>query len=287
MCSWSKGKLVSRPASDRIRSDHAYDYYWLFQNRLEREFAYWLAPEQVTETGMWLATVLNAVELMILFEQDIIDFSINFGEEKAVKRWRDVFLSVWDAEWENDNRYGHNDLYGKPEYRKQHRPIIVAMFNFLESVARYGANISKHREELVLSPLLPDYPLPYFSITRWTNSANKEVISVGRITHDMIEQLVKDIIYGLSLEKREEGYTINTEDVWVAVDILGFLCETYEQSPEVNDQMVRTWRETAIEIWKQFLSDDIEWDETDPLNQNVMAAFDRLEAVARTYPPEW
>lgn len=276
---------MGRSAADSIQHDHAFDQYWLFTSRMERELAYLLAPEHVVNDDGWLAQVFAVVELMLLFEQYEVGGSSYIDNEQAVQRWRDVFLGVWDGEWQDDGGYGTPYLYGKPEYRQQHRPVVAAMFDRLESLARYYGRLASSDEPENFTPLLPAYPLPYFSIRRWTNQHNITGISIERFTSDLIEHAAKEAIYWLSSEKRGEITNFPAVEVWVAVDILGFLCETYEKSPGINQQAVRMWRETAIEIWKQFLDgDENQWDETDPLYLNVMAAFDRLEAVAQKYP---
>jgi hypothetical protein len=54
----------------------------------------------------------------------------------------------------------------------------------------------------------------------------------------------------------------------------------------VEAPFIRAWRETTNLIEKQFYegASDVEWDEADEY-PDVMAAFDRLEAVSEKYPP--
>jgi hypothetical protein len=261
-------------------SDAALDYQSTITDRLERELLYWLSPEQVRHNSGWLASVLAVIEVMLMFEQHEIGSGGYIEDESAVERWREVFLSVWDGDWQDDAH-----AFGDPAYRQQHHPAIIQMLDRLESIARFWTKLSSgSREEL--TPLSPDYPLPYFSKRRWTNRDNKEFVKVDRFTSYLIEHMAKDIIYWLSPEKRGEMLAFNAEEVWVLADALGYLCNIYEQTPGVNEQTVRAWRDNTVQIWKGFLEGDkLVWDETDELYQNVMRAFDRLEAVAQKYPP--
>src|SRR5262245_11970437 len=146
--------LIWDTPHDSINSDHAPEYYGLYHDHLQRELAYWLSPEQVEENGWWLAQVLTVIELMLLFEQRIISLSTYVDREKAVQRWRNVILAIWDGEWqEKDNsRYSWDD----PEFRKQHRPAIVANFDYLESVARYWTHLVNKGGDSALEPSPPD-----------------------------------------------------------------------------------------------------------------------------------
>jgi len=143
--------------------------------------------------------------------------------------------------------------------------------------------------QIPLKPLPLEIPPPYFSVRRTTGQDNQEYRSCERFTTGLIGYLEREIIYWLSWEKRAEIINFAQDVVWVAVDVLGFLCEMYEHPPGVNEPVVRTWRETTAEIWKQFLEgDDQPFDEADPLYLKVLAAFDRLAAMARKYPSmEW
>jgi hypothetical protein len=256
----------------------------MITDRLEHELALWTSPEKVFNAVWWLARVLAVIEGILLFAQRDERSSVFLEEPKAVKRWRDVFLNVWD----DNQTYERQDSnsFDDPAYRQQHRPAIVAMFDRMESMATYWSAVGTSHLQLALMPLHPDYPIPYFSIRRWINLDNKEIVSVERFTSELLESLVKDIIYYLSPEKRSEALAFNVEAVWVAVDMLGFLCTAYDQSPGINEQTVRDWRTTTIQIDKQFSGES--WDESDKLTLEIMAAFDRLEVVAKKYPPyEW
>jgi len=270
-------------SGDRIyESDAALDYQSTITDLLERELAYWLFPEPIDNSGWWLAKVFAVIELMLLLEQNNPQSSVYITEE-TVHRLRETVLNIWDGDWHIEQEKAYKAYpYDDPEYRKQHRPAITQIFDHLESLARLWESASNTERPPVI-PLLADYPLPYFSVRHWTNDENKKFVEVDRFTSDVIEHLAKDIIYWLSPEKRAEVMAFNAEEVWVAVDLLGMMCEVYQQPPGINQPIVQVWRETATQIWRSFLAD-----ETSSLYPDVVRAFDRLEAVSLKYPSiEW
>jgi hypothetical protein len=265
-------------------SDSALDYFATITDKFERELDYWFSPEKIVHESWWLVQVLPAIEMILLFEGQDMGSSTYLENPEVLERWREAFFGVWDGDWKDT--YTYDNPFNDAAYRQQHRPALAAMFGRLSSIARYWGAVTESSSRPELTPLHSDYPLPYFSIKRWANSQDKEIVNIERFKGDLLELLVKDIIYWLSAEKRRKVVAFNIEEVWVAVDVLGFLCEKYEQSAGVNEKAVRNWRTTAIEITKQFLSGN--WNESDSLYLNLMAAFDRLETVARKYPPyEW
>jgi hypothetical protein len=267
-------------------SDTALDYFSEITALLEREIAYWFAPEHVNNSGWWLAQVFTVVELVCLLDQ-VDSASTVFLAVENPSRWRETILGVWDGDWENMSQeffrpYHPCDTF---EYRMQNRPSIVAMFEYLEATVHFWQILSKSDLKPVQSVLQLPHPLPYFSIQRSTDQKNHETASVERFIHKLIGYLVREIIYWLSQEKRTEVLTFGSEEVWVSVDLLGFLCERYEQSPCVNVKKVRVWQETINEVEKSFLEGQGVWDETNPVYRNVLQAFERLERVAEKYPP--
>jgi hypothetical protein len=252
------------------QSDAALDYFSTISDYFERELAYWFAPEHVSRSSLWLSEAIAPIEVVLLFRQNHIG-SIVFEETKAVERWRNVFLNVWDSEWKSE-RYLTTESHDIA-YRQQHRSGIVGIFNQLETVAQFWTTIRENDHILKLPSLPPDYDLPYFSKYP------------GRI----IERLVKDIIYYLSAEMRPDalGFFRVHEDLPVAIDVLGLLCNSYKTDPIINAKTVGKWRTITLEIFDQTEEEYGIKDDTEHYN-NVMAAFDRLEIVAQKYPPvDW
>ncbi|MBI1256839.1 MAG: hypothetical protein GC204_05165 [Chloroflexi bacterium] len=262
-------------------SDQALDYHITITNLLDRELAYWMIPENVYPGGFWLMQVVSVIEVMLIFEYQHMGSSNAYIAAVArIKQWREVFFNVWDEDWRDDREFYP---YGAPEYRRQQRPGVVALFDSLESLAWMWDEIETNlRTDAKVLPMPPEYSLPYFSLIRWASQDGRKGVRVDRFTQTLLTHLLKDILYYLSHEERENATIFSIEEVWVAVDTLGFLCEIYEQSPGVTEQMVRAWRETTDQINKESLDDY--WVETNPLYGNVMRVFDRLEAVARKYP---
>jgi hypothetical protein len=279
---------MGRPRGGGIYDgDSASDFLSTIAGRFQRELAYWLAAENHFNDGFWLERLLAVIEGILLLEKHNDNSTVSLSREnpKAVEHWSEVFFSIWDGDWKGKETYFPSN---EPEYRHQHRPAVIAIFDHLQSIAVFWESVGKSSERPDLTPLHPDYPLPYFSIKRLINKNskdNREEIHVNPFIRDQLESLLKDIIYYLSPEKRAVDISSDGEEVWVAADILAFFCTAYEQTPRVHEEIVRTWRKAVIDIEKQF---DEDWDETDGLYQEVMGVFDRLEAVARKYPPmEW
>lgn len=277
---------MSRSGDDNFDSDAAFDYFSTVALQIDYELNYRLLPEQVDESGWWLAQVLTAIEIILLFEEHDIGSSVFYFREPTVtKRWRDVFVKIWDGNWP-PSKYNPR-LLDDYSYRQQHRSAIEAMFNRLDSIAQLWDSVSNNTPRPELSPLLPDYPLPYFSIRRGENQFGRVHFSIEPLTARIIEQMTKDIIYRLSSENRSEAIAFNSasEEIPAAAEVLSFLCEKYHQSPGIKDKYVKNWSETCLEIMREFDNDpNIHWEMDDPRMKIIKATFDRLEAVATKYP---
>lgn len=270
-------------------SDKVLDVFDNLQAQIKRELVFWLQPEQlpIQNAGYryWVANVLSVIEMMLLFGQHEQGNPFQIEHPAAVNRWRKVFLGVWDGNWDDtDPAVEAPQGYAVPAYRQQHRAAVVAMFDRLESIAHMWANIDQPTaKSTLLAPLLPEYPLPYFSNPHSDNSINaKRAHFLG----STLEGLVMSIVYWLSSEMRPFALMSNVEEVWGAVDILGFLCKAYDVSPIGRIQTIQSWQETTILIWKQFQANcKQEWKEGE-LYHNVIAAFDRLKDTTNTKQPD-
>jgi hypothetical protein len=279
---------MGRWGDELYQSDTVGDFHNAFIRQIEREVAYSISPEQIQHDSGWIAHTITLLELILLFEQNDMNGGLTRDEQK-VKRWCEIFFSVWDSDWEEKPKGYGNSVYDTREYRKQHRTAIVEKFDYLQGIAHYWTELFNDNTNAKLESLPQDYPLPHYSIKRWMTEDGKEMIEVEHFVVELMEYLEREIIYWLSPEKRAEAITFDVEEVWVSVHLLGFLSEKYEQSPGVNERVVRKWRDTTIEIWKEFLNDDrIKWDEPKGLYLNVLGVFDKLEAMAKKYPPyDW
>lgn len=266
---------MGRWGDDIYDSDDALDYLLTITYRLERELVYWLAREVDIDDNTWLSRVLTVIELMLLFEQHRLSTSTYLGRsEEAMRRWRDVFLNVWDGDWKEPDKY---DL-ASPEHRQKHRTAVIALFDRLKLVAHYW-NDPEPDHGKGLPPISEKLSLPYFSISDWTDPYGR------RFVGEMVEQLENDIIVMVSVERRNEILIVPGIDaLWVAIDLLSFLCTTYDTAPYTGVQFIRNWRDTAIGIEKQDLADNhMKWDDDYLLYQQVLTAFDRLEAAAQKH----
>ncbi len=277
-------------------SDSALDFFSTITDRLEREAAYLFTAENIAHWFMpeddslaptwWLAKVMAVIEPIVLFISRDIGSSVFLQPANLLSTWRKQFFTIWDGDWkEGDNRYA----FSEPEYRQANRSLVLKQFDYLENLSRFWVKLTTGEK---LEPPQPfDDKLPYFSLRRWADKTGNEHVSIERFTGDLMGYLEREIIYLLSAEKRNEAsaFFAVTEEIVTSVDVLGFLCAAYEQSPGVRETVVENWRQATVQLWKDFVSsDNHEWDENDGHYRNAMAAFDRLAAVARQYPAqEW
>lgn len=263
-------------------SNSALDYLATITDTLDREIHYWVIPENVSDSEWWLHKVLTVVELILLFDAYVGSSSVFLREPHIVIHWRKTFLRVWDGDWKSDNQ--HTVLpYNDPYYRKLHRPGVLALFDHLIGIAQDWEERDRNDSHAKNAPLHPDYPLPYFSVTTIIKRNNEEVVHVEPFISHMIERRVQEIIYWLACER---WVYVSEEDMPTAVDVLGFLCEIYDQPPRIPAELVGAWRTSALKRWQDSMGED--WGEADPMYQNIVKSFDRLEAMARKYPPmEW
>jgi hypothetical protein len=256
--------------------DDAIDYFSIYTAMLEREMAYWMSPEQIVHEAGWLAQVLAVVELMLLFHEHDERSSVFLEWKAPAERWREVFLQVWDNDWGHEPDL-HNRKYpfSTPEQRQQERAMAVAMFDYLHTIGGFWAQVGTNGSNRELPPMQFPHPLPYFSARSYT-----------RIIHELFGRLQREIIYWLSREKHSEIVGLRPVDVWVSIDVLGFLSERYERTPGVNATTVQAWREKTLDLWKEFHEGDA-YDENDLLAA-IMGVFDHLARMAEKYPPmEW
>jgi hypothetical protein len=270
-------------------SDSALDAFAItISDFLEREFIYLLFSGKPAHPSRWIREVLSIIEVILLLEQNGIGSDTHVGNRSLIQQAREMFFQIYDGEWQtvDYHSYQFDDLL----YRKQHRAAISQMFDVLEKISEFRNDIHLDRDQLHTEYLPPTYKVPLLSIHTWFNRDNKPVSSITEFIGNLTGHLAREIIYDLSPENRNFAVDLNVERVWIYVDVLGFICEVYEISPGYHQTIVGNWRETTIQIWREFLADEDgdSLDENDPLFKNVMAVFDRLEAVARKYPAyEW
>jgi hypothetical protein len=250
--------------------DSAMDYFAIITEALDREINYLCIPEKVFNKAWWLNDVLAAIEVLLLFDQYVRGSTVFLREPQIVIRWREAFFRVWDGDWEFDG-YEKNLPYNHRDFRKQHRPGIVAMFDRLESIAWDHSMIGKPGLELTeIKSLHPDYPLPFFS-------------HANLFIYRLRDMRIHEILYWLG----DRRWTYVADDaIMAAIDVIGFLSEAYDISPGIGEALVHTWRASIMKKFKD-ASEEV-WDESDPLYQSIADSFDRLEAMAKKYPPmEW
>ncbi|MBI1277740.1 MAG: hypothetical protein GC179_06395 [Anaerolineaceae bacterium] len=263
------------------QSDGALDYFSLISDRIEREFAFQFSPERVTAEHWWVIRVIKLIEVVLLLHQHGVINVLYFDNLETVKRWQKTFFAVWDFDWKSTG----NPPFDQISFRIEKRPIVERMFSQLEIVVESWVKLSPLEIDLqtLLTPTSKD------SISRSKTDENLEYVFLDRFIFELIEQLVKDIIYWLSPEKRAELHSFfgGLDDPVVAVDVLGCLCEAYQTTPGMKAKVIHAWKDSYIQIMKEVYEESkLELDETGERFKSIVAAFDKLEMLANKYPPE-
>lgn len=264
-------------------SDEALDFYTTITDRLERELAYWLSPENIQYHSRWVLEVISLVEVLLLCDRHKHGNEDYVFPEKSVKRWRDHFMSVWDADWSvEETNDMHRLPYNEQAFREKYRSTVEQLFDYL----RDKASFLEH-DVLSQETKIPAIPLPMFSKHKWKNEFGQSKVRTSQVVDDLIKHLEQVVIYYHSSEKWAFAISYGMEEAWAAVDLLAFLCAAYEKTPGLYPQTVNAYRKLAIQ--NSDTSDDVhgEWDENKPFFRNVSKAYDMLEAVAKRYKPNY
>ncbi|MCA9887137.1 MAG: hypothetical protein KC546_02145 [Anaerolineae bacterium] len=274
---------MSRWSERLYDSDEALDFFTTITDRMERELSYWLSPENVQYHSRWLLEVVSIIEVLILCDRHKRGNEDYVCPEKAVERWHSVFMSVWDGDWEVDEKDEQHRLpYDERAYRDKYRSTVEKLFDYLRDKAGFLGD-----DLLAQETQIPAIPLPMFSKHKWQNEFGQKKIRTSVLVIDLIKHLEQVVIYYHSSEKWAFAISFGMEEAWAAVDMLGFVCAAYETSPGLYPQTVNAYREMA----KQNCNANNEvhgyWDENEPFFRNVSKAYDMLEAVARRYKPNY
>jgi hypothetical protein len=266
-------------------SDQALDFFGEHISAiLEREIAFWTTPEEVTADTFWLVEVLCTLELMVLFEkQNIGSTAYLEAHAPAVRRWHKIVSEVWNTEWTETDSFLRVFPYHHHDYRVEQRDKIDALFHYLESLAEAWSNAESIRA-FDQAHAIPE-PLPFFSLTRYTNKAGREAIQTGRLVGRLVESLVRYIVHTLSAENRANALTFShdLEGVLVAVDVLCLLCRTYALSLDVEVVLVARWQQQVTEIWGS--ATELFGDKASNLYRQSNLRLEELKVLAERYPP--
>ncbi len=201
------------------QSDSALDYFSTITDRIEREFAFQFSPEQAKPEAWWLMKVISLAEVtLLLFKHCEINIFYDSTVE-SVQRWQQILIKNWDADLELDEH--SKTPFDSVSYRTDKRPTVVLLFSQIESIAQRWAD---HNYEVDFEKLLTSASPDSFSQLKDKNG-NGFLHNI-RFMGELIDQLVKDIIYWLSSEMRNHllGFFGGYEDIVVAIDLLGCLC---------------------------------------------------------------
>lgn len=265
---------MARDGDGIYESDAGFDALRDIKEDVMREAVYWFAPEQVEQDVHWLKQVLTVIEMLLILAED--KWGYRFVEKGAtIRRWQAMFFNIWDAEW-NDRLSDYSDPipYSEFAYRVEQRMLVNSLFDHLYDLAEeaYG------EQTLVLTKRRP-------------------MFCDGDCVWNLCKRLIRRIVFELSddSDNRDGFFGINDlYEVWVAVDLLGLLCERYQISVHLRPETVQRWLNLNIVLWlNEYGREPGEQVSTetlseDPLYVNVVNAFVRLiTAVQRHSPYGW
>jgi hypothetical protein len=271
---------------------------------LIKEAFYLFAPELVQSNTRWLKDVLTVIEMMLIFsDENHFGFPLYLRRlHTAVRRWQEVFFHVWDAEWDGNERIISNAPYSKYAYRVEQRQTMNALFERLIELADLWREENPRRDSQIIVPTdlrQSEHPqrdlqpfslqekLPIFSITHLKTEVNTDYFLVGLSFYTLIDMLIQWIVYEAY---REEDVLDEFEDTWLAVDVIGVLCEKYQVPAGLNKQTVQGWLDTITKVWIEAYDGSAEVSDLQTLIEkdgdyrNVVKAFDRLMKNADQYP---
>lgn len=265
-------------------SDTALDFFDRFTRRLEAEMAYWTAPEQVFQTSMWLGKVLTIAELMLMFEQNEMGSApYLIDQQPAIKRWQETIFNVWDAIWNDGDR---SFPYCDHSYRLQHRSVLSQLFARLDYLAEPSDGTGNSEAQ---SPSL-DVKLPFFSIAEHQIDSGGIYVHSDWLIEHLLEELMHTVVFIVSekIEPVTDWLSDGLETMWVAVDVIGFLCEAYARSPRISYDTAVNWQKIMEKMWEDGTVIPPGYDLAKLEGEtytNVTRSFDRLKSFAKQYPP--
>ena len=236
-------------------SDSSLDYLAVtVSHTLERELTHLIFPKQIKQSANWLFEVLTIIEIMLLFDRRKLDYNvllhIDFKPE-IVAHSKHVVLNIWDQQWDTQEKSFH---YSQSKYRSENRHTLQSWFERLEVICEYyygDDNIDENGYILDLETFNSTVELPYFSSVSPVG-LHQPMSGVAKRLCSLLRQT---IMYTVASENR--AYLLDMfsriEHVYMCIDVLGFLCESYDWSPEITVKMLVYWEQQMIDAWKQRL----------------------------------
>lgn len=254
-------------------------------DKLEREIAYWLSPENIYQQTSWLTKVLTVIELMLLF--DSFDSSTGvflWEKDEKVAQWETTIMAVWMADWDASEKQS-GFPYGALAYRRHHTSVIKEHLGYLKQIAENNADETRANfQKRIETTEFPDFSI-FPTQTRHGNTIHL----IDRFVGDLIRELTREIVFLLSDENRFDvlNMAADIEEIWVAVDVLALLCETYKTTPNITHDTVSKWHKKAADIWRIHVDEGELHGEDPEVERTVSIIFDKLRDIARQSPPWW
>lgn len=108
-----------------------------------------------------------------------------------------------------------------------------------------------------------------------------------RIRGETLEYFAGIIRIGLSPEREYQLHAFGDDEIVAAADMLAYLSEHYQLSPEVSLATVKRWREAVSKQFERFAIEEA-GDYQARRRIVVARVFDQLEAAAQARPPfDW
>lgn len=275
-------------------SDTSLDYLAVIHKFLMKETVYCFSPEQVFANTYWLQEALTLVEIMLILAEEDHDGAQShlMDQHNAVRRWRDVFFNVWDADWNDPSN--HSLPYRDYVYRVEHRSTILMMFDRLIELADYWQADLLQRD---IPPFVLREKLPLFSLVRLRGRDGQDMLYTGRFLDDFIEMLRCHIVFLFSEENREKDWGFDFSDLdeaWVDIDLLALMCQKYETSPGLRPPTIHRWLDMSLGLWSRYIDHPERPVSVDTLPEyegilytNTVTVFVRLIDVAQRYSRGW
>ena len=258
----SEGDFMGRWDSGIYDSDATLDAFgWLVSDYIKRELAYKFLPINILKTGRWLNEILGILETMvILCENKVGSWTYLWEYDDVIQTWEQAFLDIWDSDWQRPQELSQVSY---ADYRKSNRHICKDLFKYIfEMVDYWGDDVSDTKP-------ISKQQLPLLSLD-------------SLFPADLLEHLTESIVYTIS-DENEYRDNSDAEHIWVAVDVMGIICEAYQINFSYAHH-IEKWEKQSNELlnmsdWQPKTPEEKELD--NHLRKNVDKIWARLKKYSK------